>query len=138
MSPIAASSSTTRTRAFARAPGAGALDGSSRAGAPGNPLSLADPLRRGKRRGLNGQKNRERGAVRLARGRALHLYPAVMVLDDAVPHGQAPAGPLPLVLGGEEGLEDVLHGGRRDARAVDADLQVGVGGGRRVIQPFFV
>src|SRR3569832_2629390 len=108
MSPIAAASSTTRTRACARVLGAGALDGSSRAGAPVNPLSLADPLRRGKRRGLDGQKNRARGAIRLARGRALHLYPAVMVLDDAVAHGQAQAGPLTHVHGGEEGLVVVL------------------------------
>src|SRR3569623_1076399 len=134
MSPMAASSSTTRPRALARTSDAEDLADLSGAGAPVNPSSLADPLGRGKRRGPDGQKNRDRRAVRLTLGGTLHLDPAVVVLDDAVAARQAQASPLPLVLRGEERLEDVLDGGGRDAGAVVADLQVRVLGGRRAVQ----
>ncbi len=52
-----------------------------------------------------------------ARGRAVDLDPAVVVLDDAVADRQAEAGPLALVLGGEERLEDLLAVGGGDPRA---------------------
>ena len=56
---------------------------------------------------------------------------AAVHLDDAVADGQAQPGALPLFLGGEEGLEDLLQVLRRDARAVvghrDGHLAVPVG-----------